>query len=243
MKKRSASSALSGRSAVVTGASRGIGAGIARALGREGVRVVMIARNEANLEKQSALVPKSIPVACDVTDARSIDRATKRIRRELGGAPDVLVNNAGLFRISSVEETTAESFAEILDTNLVGPFVFVRTFLDDMKERRSGHIVTIGSIADRVIFAGNAAYNAAKFGLRALHEVMRVELRSSGVRTTLISPASTDTDIWKDIAPEPGGKPRTTSALLAVDDVVGAVMFALSRPDHVNVDELRLSHS
>ncbi|HWL38896.1 MAG TPA: SDR family oxidoreductase [Gemmatimonadaceae bacterium] len=233
-------SGLSGRSAVVTGGSRGIGAGIAAALGQQGVRVVMLARNEARLKEQSDLVPNSIPVACDVTDPKSVDRATKRITRQLGAAPDILVNNAGLFRISSVEETTAESFTEILNTNLVGPFVFVRTFLGEMRSRKSGHIVTIGSIADRVIFAGNAAYNAAKFGLRALHEVMRVELRGTGVRTSLISPASTDTDIWKSIAPEPGGKPPS---MLAVEDVVSAVMFALTQPERVNVDELRLSRS
>ena len=240
----STTSALNGRTAVVTGASRGIGAGIAAALGAEGVRVVMLARNEAKLKEQSERIPGSVPVACDVTDAKSIDRATKRIVRQLGGAPDILVNNAGLFRIASVEGTTAESFAEILNTNLVGPFVFVRTFLDDMKSRKSGHIVTIGSIADRVIFAGNAAYNAAKFGLRALHEVMRTELRASGVRTTLISPASTDTDIWKSIpASDPGEKAPSERPMLAVGDVVGAVMFALSQPERVNIDELRLSHS
>lgn len=237
-------SALSGRSAVVTGASRGIGAGIAAALAAQGVRVVMLARNEARLKELSERIPGSIPVACDVTDAKSIDRATKRIVRQLGAAPDILVNNAGLFQIASVEATTAESFAEILNTNLVGPFVFVRTFLEEMKSRKSGHIVTIGSIADRVIFAGNAAYNAAKFGLRALHEVMRAELRATGVRTTLISPASTDTDIWKSIAAtDLGGKVPSESPMLAVEDVVGAVMFALSQPERVNIDELRLSRS
>jgi NADP-dependent 3-hydroxy acid dehydrogenase YdfG len=228
----------------VTGASRGIGAGIAAALGEQGVRVVMLARNEAKLKEQSERIPGAIPVACDVTDAKSIDRATKRIVRQLGSAPDILVNNAGLFRIASIEATTAESFSEMLNTNLVGPFVFVRTFLEEMKNRKSGHIVTIGSIADRVIFAGNAAYNAAKFGLRALHEVMRVELRASGVRTTLISPASTDTDIWRSIsAADLGGKTPSESPMLDVADVVGAVMFALSQPERVNIDELRLSHS
>ena len=217
---------------------------IAAALAAHGVRVVMLARNEARLKELSERIPGSIPVACDVTDANSIDRATKRIVRQLGAAPDILVNNAGLFRIASVEATTPESFAEILNTNLVGPFVFVRTFLEEMKSRKSGHIVTIGSIADRVIFAGNAAYNAAKFGLRALHEVMRAELRTTGVRTTLISPASTDTDIWKSIAAtDLGGKVASETPMLAVEDVVGAVMFALSQPERVNIDELRLSHS
>jgi len=238
------SPALSGRSAVVTGASRGIGAGIAAALGGQGVRVVMLARNEAALRASSARVPDSFPLACDVTDLDSVARATKLIGKELGGAPDILVNNAGLFRVSVVEATTAESFAEIIETNLVAPFLFVRAFLDEMKGRRSGHIVTIGSIVDRTVFTGNAAYSAAKFGLRALHEVMRAELRGSGVRTTLVSPAATDTDIWKEVTvTDPAGAPHTERPMLAVKDVVAAVMFALLQPEKVNVDELRISRS
>ncbi|MDQ3673848.1 MAG: SDR family NAD(P)-dependent oxidoreductase [Gemmatimonadota bacterium] len=238
------SPALSGRSAVVTGASRGIGAGIAAALGAQGVRVVMLARNEAKLKEQSHRIPESIPLACDVTDPRSIDRAAKQITRQLGAAPDILVNNAGLFRVSLVEATTTESFVEMIETNLVAPFVLVRTFLEEMKRRKSGHIVTLGSIADRTVFTGNAAYSAAKYGLRALHEVMRAELRGSGVRTTLISPAATDTDIWKEVTvTDPAGAPHSERPMLAVQDVVAAVMFGLLQPEKVNIDELRLSRS
>jgi NADP-dependent 3-hydroxy acid dehydrogenase YdfG len=236
--------ALSGRSAVVTGASRGIGAGIASALGEQGVRVVMLARTEAKLKEHAERVPGSLPLVCDVTDPKAVDRAAKRIARHLGGAPDILVNNAGIFRVSIVEETTPESFVEIIDTNLVAPFVLARTFLAEMKRRKSGHIVTIGSLSDRTIFTGNAAYSAAKFGVRALHEVMRAELRETGVRTTLISPASTATDIWKDITlTDPAGTPRSERPMLSVQDVVAAVMFALVQPETVNIDELRLSHS
>jgi NADP-dependent 3-hydroxy acid dehydrogenase YdfG len=113
-----------------------------------------------------------------------------------------------------------------------------------MKERKSGHVVTIGSIADRHIFSGNAAYSATKYGLRAIHEVLRAELRGTGVRTTLVSPAATDTDIWNDVTvTDPVANPHSKRPMLDPDDVVGAVMFALSQPDRVNVDELRLSHS
>jgi NADP-dependent 3-hydroxy acid dehydrogenase YdfG len=104
--------------------------------------------------------------------------------------------------------------------------------------------VTIGSIADRTIFTGNAAYSAAKFGLRAVHEVMRAELRGTGVRTTLVSPAATDTDIWNTVTvTDPAGTPHSKRPMLNPDDVVRAVMFALGQPDHVTIDELRLSHS
>jgi NADP-dependent 3-hydroxy acid dehydrogenase YdfG len=235
---------LSGRTAVVTGASRGIGAGIASALADEGVRVVMIARNEAKLKEVATGMKGSITLACDVSDPKSVEKAAKRIDTELRGAPDILVNNAGIFGVSVVEETKTDFFLDTIHTNLVGPFLFIRAFLLAMKVRKSGHILTIGSVADRSIFTGNAAYSAAKFGLRAIHEVLRAELRGTGVRASLISPASTDTEIWNSVTvTDPAGKPHSTRPMLSPDDVVAAVMFALTQPERVNIDELRLSHS
>ena len=237
-------SSLGGRTAVVTGASRGIGAGIAEALGREGVRVALVARTEAKLAEKASAIKGSIPVVCDVTDPKSVERATKRISSEMKGAPDILVNNAGLFRVAVADETSGETFIEVINTNLVAPFLFVRAFLSDMKKRKSGHIITLGSIADRTIYTGNAAYSAAKFGLRAVHEVLRAELRGSGVKTSLISPAATNTEMWNGITiTDPAGKPHSTRPMLEPNDVVRAVMFALTQPERVNVDELRLSHS
>jgi NADP-dependent 3-hydroxy acid dehydrogenase YdfG len=237
-------SALSGRTAVVTGASRGIGAGIAAALAAEGARVVLLARNEAKLKERSASIKGSIPIACDVTKPDSVEKAAKRIASELKGAPDILVNNAGIFGVSTVDETSTDFFIETINTNLVGPFLLVRSFLGEMKKRKSGHIITIGSVADRTIYTGNAAYSAAKFGLRAIHEVMRAELRGTGVRTTLISPAATDTEIWNTVSiTDPAGKPHAKRPTLDPDDVVRAVMFALTQPERVNIDELRLSRS
>jgi NADP-dependent 3-hydroxy acid dehydrogenase YdfG len=237
-------SSLSGRTAVVTGASRGIGAGIAAALAAEGARVVLLARNEAKLKERSASIKGSIPIACDVTKPDSVEKAAKRIASELKGAPDILVNNAGIFGVSIVEETSTDFFIETINTNLVGPFLLVRSFLGEMRKRKSGHIITIGSVADRTIYTGNAAYSAAKFGLRAIHEVLRAELRGTGVRTSLISPAATDTEIWNTVSiPDLAGRPAAKRPMLDPDDVVRAVMFALTQPERVNIDELRLSHS
>jgi len=235
---------LGGKTAVVTGASRGIGAGIAEALGSQGVRVALVARNEAKLKERAARIKGSISVTCDVSDPKSVEQATRRIAGELNGAPDILVNNAGIFSVAVIEETTAETFIETINTNLVGPFLFVHAFLGEMKKRKGGHIVTIGSISDRTIFTGNAAYSAAKFGLRAVHEVLRAELRGTGVRTSLISPAATDTEMWDSVTvTDPVANPHSKRPMLDPDDVVRAVMFAISQPERVNVDELRLSRS
>ena len=237
-------SGLSGKTAVVTGASRGIGAGIAEALGAAGVRVALVARTEAKLKERAARIRDSIAIKCDVTDPKSVEAATRRIEKELGDSPDILVNNAGIFSVAVAEETTAEAFLDIVNTNLVGPFLFVRAFLGGMKKRQAGHIVTIGSVADRTIYSGNAAYSAAKFGLRAVHEVLRAELRGTGVRATLVSPAATNTEIWNTVTvTDPVSKPHSKRPMLEPQDVVEAVLFALTRPQRVNVDELRLSHS
>ena len=237
-------SELAGKTAVVTGASRGIGAGIAEALGSAGAKVVLVARTEATLKERAKRIRESIAIPCDITDPKSVERAAETISSGLGGAPDILVNNAGIFSVAVAEETTADAFLDIVNTNLVGPFLFVRAFLGEMKKRESGHVVTIGSVADRTIFSGNAAYSAAKFGLRAVHEVLRAELRGTGVRTTLISPAATNTDIWNDVAvTDPVSRPHSKRPMLEPEDVVRSVMFALTQPARVNIEELRLSHS
>jgi NADP-dependent 3-hydroxy acid dehydrogenase YdfG len=204
----------------------------------------MLARNEAKLREAARGLEGSIPLRCDVSDPGSVEKAAQQIKQQLGDAPDIMINNAGIFGVSIVEETTTDSFVETINTNLVGPFWFVRAFLAEMKKRKTGHIVTIGSIADRTIFTGNAAYSAAKFGLRAVHEVLRAELKGSGVRTSLISPAATDTEMWSTVTiTDPAGQPHSTRPMLSPDDVVRAVMFALTQPERVNIDELRLSHS
>jgi NADP-dependent 3-hydroxy acid dehydrogenase YdfG len=237
-------SALAGRTALVSGASRGIGLEVARALAADGMRVVMLARSEDELRaRASAIGERAIPIACDVTDANAVNALVERVPRELGGPPDVIVNNAGNFALATVETTEPESFRAALDVNLVAPFLLVHSFLADMRARKRGHIVTIGSIADRVAFAENGAYAASKFGLRALHEVLRAELRGSGVRTTLVSPGPVDTTLWGDIDTEtrPGFTPR--AQMLSARAVAAAVRYAVSQPEDVNVDELRLSRS
>ena len=234
---------LAGRLAVVTGASRGIGLAVATRLGADGARVVMLARGlEALAGHARAIGGHAVALRCDLADRASVAEAASRIDAE-HGTPDVVINNAGLFAIAPVAETTLDDFAATVETNLVAPFALVRAFLPAMRTRGSGHVVTIGSIADRNAFPGNGAYAASKFGARALHEVMRTELRGSGVRATLVSPGPTDTPLWDPIDPDSreGFTPR--AAMLSADAVADAVLWSLTRPASVNVDELRLSRS
>ena len=229
---------------VVTGASRGIGRAIAHAFVDNGARVVMIARGSGGLRNAAAALGASaIPVVCDVSNGEAVDAAIARVREELGGAPHVLVNNAGAFPLAPVESVEPDTFVDVLETNLVAPLRFIRQFLADMRARGSGHVVTIGSIADRHVFPGNGAYAASKFGMRALHEVLRLETRGTGVRATLVSPGPVDTPLWDPIDPDhrDGFTPR--AKMLDASAVAAAVLYAVTQPADVNVDELRLSRS
>ena len=221
----------------MTGASRGIGLAIAEALEREGAHVVRVARS---LTPAHADTRTDIPA--DVTKAPDVERLAATLAAD-HQVPDILVNNAGSFLLKPLTETTPEEFRGQLESNLVGAFLVLRAFVPMMRERNRGHIVTIGSMADRQVFPGNAAYASAKYGMRALHEALRLETRGTGVRATLVSPAQVDTPLWDAIDPDnrEGFTPR--SQMLDADAVAAAVVYAVTQPPSVNVDELRLSRS
>ncbi|HEX5830122.1 MAG TPA: SDR family NAD(P)-dependent oxidoreductase [Gemmatimonadaceae bacterium] len=233
---------LRGRRALVTGASRGIGLAIARALAARGAAVALMARSaDAVRAHATALGPQAHALPCDLSDADAVARAARQAVEQLGGEVEVLVSNAGLFRLARVEDAEPADVRATLETNLLAPFLLLRMLLPAMRRAGTGHVVTIGSIADRAAFPENGAYAASKFGARALHQVVREELRGSGVRATLVSPGPTDTELWDAIDPDarPGFTPR--AAMLPADAVADAVVWALTRPMRVNVDELRLT--
>lgn len=214
-------------------------------LGTDGARVALVARSADLLQRIAGEIGHgAFAVAADVTDAASVEKMTESVRSTLGGPPDIVINNAGIFQVARLDAMPPTLFSELLTTNVVGPFLVVRSFLKEMQARGSGHFVTIGSIADRHILAENGAYAPSKYALRALHEVLREELRGSGVRATLISPGSVDTAMWDGITF--GGEERVVpgrAARLAANDVAAAVRYAVMQPATVNVDELRVSHS
>jgi len=232
------------RTVVITGASGGIGAALARRCVAEGQQVALLARRPGPLDLLVAeLGPLARAYPCDLTDAIAVTTVAAAVTTDFGGAPDTLVNNAGLFLLERVDCMSPTDFSAILQTNLVAPFLLTRALLPAMRERGNGTVVTLGSIADRSVFPQNGAYAASKYGLRALHEAMRAELRGSGVRTVLVSPGAVDTPLWDNLNPDarPGFTPR--AEMLSADDVADAIWFAMSRNASVNIDELRLSRS
>ena len=226
--------ALAGRVAVVTGASRGIGAATAAALEELGATVLRIARSlPARRHDRGEDIP------CDLTDAAAWARTADAILAR-HGAPHVVVSNAGAFAMRPLEHTSDADFDAQLDVNLTGAFRVARALLPAMKARGDGVFIHVGSVVDHVGFPGNVAYAASKFGLRGMHEVLCAEFRGSGVRLSLVSPGPTDTDVWAPIDPDQRPDLPNRADMLRADDVAAAIAFVATRPAHVHVDWLRL---
>ncbi|MBU6365619.1 MAG: SDR family NAD(P)-dependent oxidoreductase [Gemmatimonadetes bacterium] len=236
--------ALAGRVAVVTGASRGIGRAVATALAAHGAAVWLLARGAAEVEALAAeLGPLARPAPCDVADAASLAPVLARLAGDADGPPDLLVNNAGIFPLGGVEAVAPDTFTAALAVNLAAPYRLLHALLPSMRARGRGDVVTIGSVADRRVFPGNAAYAPSKFGARALHHAVREETVGSGIRCVLVAPAATDTPLWDPHDPDhtPGLPSRAT--MLRPEDVADAVLWAVTRPPHVTIEELRLARS
>ena len=242
--KPDAARALQDRRVLVTGASRGIGAAVARRLAAAGARVALLARGKDALAALAREIGGgALGLACDVRDTETLTHALAQLPDRMGGAPEIIVNNAGAFVNAPAHETSVQSFSDTLAVNLTAPFAVVRALLPAMRAAKSGHVVTIGSIADRTAFPGNSAYSASKFGLRALHEVLRAELRGTGVRASLIAPGPVDTDIWNPIDPDNRAGFTKRKEMLSVTAVADAVYFVLTADPELNVDELRISRT
>lgn len=225
---------LDGHVALVTGASRGIGGAIAARLLEEGASVAALARS-----LQPSANGRRLDIPCDVTDRAAVDGAVAETIDQLG-VPDIVVNNAGAFLLKPLPDTTDLELAEQLGANLIGPFVVLRAVLPLLRERRRGHVVTIGSVVDHHPYPGNAAYGASKYGVRGLHEIVQVELRGSGVRSTLVSPGPTDTRLWDALDPDSREDLPARASMLSPLDVANAVVYAVTQPERVNVEWLRI---
>jgi NAD(P)-dependent dehydrogenase (short-subunit alcohol dehydrogenase family) len=226
--------ALAGRVALVTGASRGIGAAVADSLGAAGGTIVRVARSLTDGWQNGRL-----DLRADLTDAGQAARMAERVRHE-AGVPDIVVHNAGSFLLKPLAETTPAEFDAQIQSNLRSAFLVARELLPAMAALRRGTFVSVGSVADHVGLPENAAYAAGKYGLRGLHETLVAEYRGTGVRLTLVSPGATDTSIWDPFDPDhrPGFPSR--AAMLRPADVAEAVLFVVTRPPSVQVDWLRL---
>ena len=184
---------LEGKLAVVTGASRGIGRHIARALAAAGARVAVTGRHGDTLEAAASEIgPACTPYVCDQREPKAIRAMAERVTSGLG-VPDILVNNAGGFQGGPVVNMALEDWDDVIRTNLTGVFLTTQAFLPGMIARERGDIFIISSRSGKKGDPGAAAYAASKFGLQGFAQSLLYEVRKSNIRVMVLNPSSVDT--------------------------------------------------
>jgi NAD(P)-dependent dehydrogenase (short-subunit alcohol dehydrogenase family) len=226
---------LSGRLALITGANRGIGLAIARALAREGCNLVITGRDERALAKsRNELEKLNVQVlaqSCDVRSPDSVDYLFALVRG-LRKPLDILINNAGIGHPNrTVGELPYPTWMEVIDTNLNGLFLVTQAALAVMK--RGSTIVNNLSIAAERVFLGSAAYNASKHGALGFTNTLREELRPKGIRVIALMPGATDTAIWDELWPK---APR--HKMMSAETVARTVVDALRLPENTTVEKI-----
>ena len=176
---------MSSQIVLITGCSTGIGHDLARRLARANYTVVATARHPETLSD----LPVTLKLPLDVTDPISIASATQEVVRRFGRI-DVLVNNAGYAVRGAVEDVSVEQVQQMFDVNVYGVMRMIRAVAPYMRQQKSGRVITIGSLAGKLVLPVNGTYSATKFALEALSDALRLELASSGIQVVLIEPGN-----------------------------------------------------
>ena len=223
---------LTGRSALVTGSTRGIGRAIAETLAQSGAKVAVVGRDKARAEEVAAQLPGDTAqgFACDVANVDSVTQLVADVEKSLG-AVDILVNNAGLTRDNLLMRLKDDDWDAVVDANLRGAFVAIRAATRGMMKRRWGRVINIASIVGIVGNKGQANYAASKAGLIGLTKSVAKELASRNILANVVAPGFIDTDMTAAMTPEA----RTTLAqqiplerLGTPNDIAGMVTFLAS---------------
>ncbi len=228
-----------GRVAVITGASSGIGEAAARALAADGHRLALLARRVDRIQALAdELGNGSLAIKADVTDRDSIVAAAQRVKSEMRGA-DILVNNAGVMLLAPFSSEQRAEIRQMVETNLLGAMTVTEVFLDQLRDG-GGDLVNISSVAGRTARSGNAAYAATKWGMGGWSEALRQELQPD-VRVILIEPGAVATELTDHIT-NAGAKQAAEQMYRAVailpQDIAEVIAFAVGRPRRVSLNEI-----
>lgn len=235
---------LSGKVAVVTGASSGIGAAVAAALAKEGCHLALAARRAEELEKVKRMLVvregKVIVRSTDVVKRGEVEALVKQAEEELGPV-DILVSCAGVMYFTMMKNCLVEEWDRTVDVNCKGLLNALSSTVPGMLERGSGHVVAISSDAGRKVFPGLGVYSASKFFVEATLQSLRLETAGSGLRVTAIQPGNTFTPLLQMSSDQEAvkkyGEP-SGAQILSPEDIAGSIVYALRQPDHVSVNEV-----
>lgn len=232
------------KTALITGASAGIGEATALLLAEHGYNVVLVARRMDRL-KQLAEQLKSFGVeasilTCDVQNKSQITKLAEQ-QKNLLEKVDVLINNAGLAKgVDAMQTAKLEDWDAMIDTNVKGLLYWTRILLPHLMRQKSSHIINIGSVAGRWVYPGGGVYCATKFAVRALSEGLRMDLKGSNVRVTNIEPGMVETE-FSVVRLESEEKAKAAYQgfqSLTAKDIAECILWSLQRPQHVNIQEM-----
>ena len=229
---------LTGKVAVITGASSGIGEAAARLLASEGMKLVLVARRADRIEALAKeLGEAAVPFVADVSDAAAVQALFAEVRGRFGGL-DLLVNNAGVGIWGRFADSDPADWKTQIDANLYGVLNCTHAALPLMRGRAGAMVASISSIGGRYGIEGWGVYNATKFAVVGFHDCLRKEMGEEGIRFSVIEPGSVWTE-WGDKTPEGMlEKRRTALDALQADDIAHAIAFAFAQPARVLVEEM-----
>ena len=234
---------LSGKVAAITGASSGIGEAAALALAGAGAKVALAARRKDRLDELADRIGDgALAVEADISDEAQARGFVETAQSELGGL-DILVNNAGVMLLGPVEGADTEEWRRMVNVNLLGLLYCTHAALPLMREGGGGHVVNVSSTAGRNASAGAAVYNLTKFGVTAFSEALRQEALHSNIRVSCVEPGFVDTELQghneNPLVVEGTRKMREQiGKVLEAQDIAHAILFAVSQPEHVSLNEI-----
>ncbi|HAR6874573.1 TPA: SDR family oxidoreductase [Staphylococcus aureus] len=223
---------LTDKVAVVTGAGSGIGEAITTLLHEEGAKVVLAGRNKEKLQNvANQLSQDSVKVVpTDVTNKEEVDELIKIAQQTFGGL-DIVINSAGQMLSSKITDYQVDEWDSMIDVNIKGTLYTAQAALPTMLEQSSGHLINIASISGFEVTKSSTIYSATKAAVHTITQGLEKELAKTGVKVTSISPGMVDTAITAAYNP-------TDRKKLEPQDIAEAVLYALTQPKHVNVNEI-----
>lgn len=232
-------SRLEGKTIIITGASSGLGAEMARKFAPLGANLVLGARREDKLATLcEELGDNARYQACDVTRVEDVDALAKRALEDFGQI-DVLINNAGVMPLSFFSEKKLEEWNRMIDVNIKGVLHGIAAVIDTMNTQKSGHIINIASVAGHVVTPSSGVYAATKFAVRAISEGLRQESRGY-LRTTIISPGAVTSELTQSITNDKiaQGIDKLYEDAISAEAIADACLYALEQPEEVDVNEI-----
>ena len=236
---------LQGKTAIITGASSGIGEATALALAAAGAKVAIVARRADRLEELAQRIRAAqgevLSITADVAEESQVQNMVAQVKAQWGRT-DILINNAGVMLLGMIEGANTEDWRRMININVLGLMYATHAVLPSMKAQGQGHIVNISSVAGRVANAGTGVYNATKWAVNAFSESLRKEVCVHQIRVTVVEPGLVATELPQHIT-DSAAKDRTAAfygsmKILESDDIAAAILYAVSQPAHVNVNEL-----